>query len=638
MSHSSAPEIAAAPPIWRVSRPLLLILVTVFLNIMGLGLILPVLPFYATAYGADGTQVGFLFTAFSGMQFLASPVFGALSDRFGRRPIILLGLLGQGLAYVLMGAANSLTVLFVSRIVSGVTAGNISATQAYVADVTPWQHRTRAYGLVGAAFGAGLLFGPALGGVLTLVDTRAPAFGAAALVGLNLIVGFFMLNESLPRERRTRKPIAGQLNPFGVLVPLVGRPALRGPLIATFLLNVALTAFQANFAVFAGGRFGLGPTEVAALFVATGLANILVQVLLLPRLSAWFADTALVIAGSALNAVGDLATAFAPAPGVFWGSLPALTGGYSLSRGPLTSLVTKLVAPTEQGMVNGGIQSTISLAGVVGPIAAGILYESVGSSAPYWGSAVAVGLAAMAISFRSRPAPVLAPSRPAAPQVVVSPASIAVRNDHANGSRTLLQGTIDGDGLLPIVHLLSEAHKSGYLRLWREGWTGEVSFQNGRLVAARFGAERGPAALDAIVVLSKASFTFEQGTPESPCNLAIDARELQSHMASVAGTGGRLIAAICSPVAAPRMLEDVIGDRDPEGSVVLSRGTLRTLLSVDGTLTLGEISNRRGFVQACQDLATLLDEGLIGIEALTAGSDRALPIADPARGGTRTQP
>jgi len=222
----------------RISRQLLLILATVFLNIMGLGLILPILPFYATEYGADGAHVGLLFTAFSGMQFLASPVFGALSDRYGRRPIILFGVLGQVLAYLLMGFATSLGMLFASRIFAGLTAGNISATQAYVADITRPEDRTRAYGLVGAAFGAGLLFGPALGGGLSLIDSRAPAFGAAALLAINLLLGSLLLSESLPRDRRSAKPLVKQINPVGVLLPLIARRPLRGPLLATLLLNM----------------------------------------------------------------------------------------------------------------------------------------------------------------------------------------------------------------------------------------------------------------------------------------------------------------------------------------------------------------------------------------------------------------
>jgi MFS transporter, DHA1 family, tetracycline resistance protein len=399
---------ATHPP--RISGRLLLILVTVFLNIMGLGLILPVLPFYATAYGADATQVGLLFTAFSALQFLTSPVFGALSDRFGRRPIILFGILGQVVAYLIMGFASSLGLLFLSRVVAGATAGNISATQAYVADVTRPEERTGAYGLVGAAFGAGLLFGPALGGALSLIDIRGPAFGAAAMLALNFVFGFVMLSESLPREQRVAKPMGQQLNPVGVLIPLLRRPLLRAPLLAIFMLNLALTGFQATFAVFAAARFAIGPTLVSALFVATGLANILVQLLLVPRLSARYSDSVLVLTGAAADAAGNLGTALAPVPGVLWVSLPVMTGGYSLTRGPLTSMVSKLVAPFEQGLANGGVQATISLAGVVGPLAGGFVFSSLGAPAPYLASVLAVAIAALAIALRTRPVPAPAPA------------------------------------------------------------------------------------------------------------------------------------------------------------------------------------------------------------------------------------
>jgi DHA1 family tetracycline resistance protein-like MFS transporter len=591
----------------RISRQVMLILVTVFLNIMGLGLILPVLPFYATAYGADGAQVGLLFTAFSGFQFLASPVFGALSDRFGRRPIILFGVLGQVLAYLIMGFATSLSMLFISRIFAGATAGNISATQAYIADVTRPQDRTRAYGLVGAAFGAGLLFGPALGGALTLLDTRAPAFGAATLLALNLVFGYLMLSESLPKERRVPKPLAGQLNPLGVLVPLVRRPPLRAPLLATFLLNVALTGFQANFAVFAGARFGFGPTEVSALFVATGLANILVQLLLVPRLSARFADSVLVLTGAVADVAGNVGTAVTPVASGLWGSLPVMTGGYSLTRGPLTSLVTKLVAPYEQGMANGGVQATISLAGVVGPLGAGVAFEYLGQPAPYWMSALLVGLAALAITLRTRPAAVVAPTRYA--DVTATVPVVASQPEPLPS----LQGSLATLGLLPLLRFLSGLNKSGWLELTRDGWTGRVCLDSGRLVFASFGRERGLAALDAILlVLSDAYFSFREGLSESNHvgELEIEIDELAWRPPEVPARQRGLAAAIPAAEAVPHTVLLEHYGRDTT-ELVLRVGTLQTLLAVDGRRTVQELSDRAASIDVLVDLAILMDLSLI---------------------------
>src|SRR4029079_16716798 len=158
-----------------------------FLDIMGIGLILPVAPFYATAYGASAFEVGLLFTFFAAAQFLATPVLGGLSDRYGRRSILLVSLVGEVVGYLLMGFANSLIALYLARVVTGATAGNIGAAQAYLADITPREDRTRVFGLAGEAFGACFLFGPALGGALSLIDLRLTAFAAAGLVLLNVI-------------------------------------------------------------------------------------------------------------------------------------------------------------------------------------------------------------------------------------------------------------------------------------------------------------------------------------------------------------------------------------------------------------------------------------------------------------------
>lgn len=603
-----------AAPRPYVNGQVLLILVTVFLNIMGLGLILPVLPFYGIAYGADSTQIGLLFTAFSACQFLASPIFGALSDRLGRRPIILFGVLGQGLAYVLMGSATSIGMLFVSRIFSGLTAGNISATQAYVADVTRPEERTKAYGLVGAAFGGGLLFGPALGGVLSLIDPRAPAYGAAALLGLNFVFGYFLLRESLPGERRTPKPLREQVNPIGVLVPLIRRPVLRGPLLAIFLLNVALTGFQANFAVFAEARFGLGPTEVSALFVATGLANVLVQLLLLPRLSARFGDSALILVGAAGYAAGNLGTAFAPVQTAFWGTLPALTGGYSLTRGPITSLVTKLVAPWEQGLANGGIQATISLAGVVGPLWAGFAFERLGQPAPYWTSAVAVALAAAAVMLRTRPAPSLAQAPAAAP---IQPAALP-----ESTPAVMLQGSLENLGLVPLMRFLSTADVAGCLHLSRAGWNGQLWLEHGRLVAASFGKEHGLPALDAIMlVLTESYFTFAASGPASDgagaLQVAVD--DLAGYPARASTRQRGLAAAIPAPGVVPHVVRPAELDANGDAhELVIRLSTLRTLLTIDGERTIDELSDRRPSAELLLDLAALMDLGLVQFESRPA--------------------
>ncbi len=380
-----------------MDRRLVLILFTMFLDILGVGLIIPVAPFYATSFGAGALEVGLLFTTYSAAQFLATPVLGGLSDRYGRRSIILLSLIGEFVGYLLMGFANSLMALYIARTVTGATAGNIGAAQAYLADITPPADRTRIFGLAGAAFGAGFLFGPALGGVLSTIDLRLTAFAAAALVLLNLVFAAVMLPESLPPERRSTDPLRTQLNPVGILLRLFQRPILRLPLLAMFLLNAAFTGMQSNLAVYLNALFGFGPSQVAPLFVAVALTGIVMQGIALRKLSQRFEDSAILFGGVASASLAFCIIALATEPIMLFPAMALLAMGNAFWRAPLVSLLTKLVSEREQGMANGGSQSTAALAAVFGPLAAGSLYESVGQTAPYWTAALSVLLAGVAI-------------------------------------------------------------------------------------------------------------------------------------------------------------------------------------------------------------------------------------------------
>jgi MFS family permease len=380
-----------------MDRRLVLILFTMFLDVLGVGLIIPVAPFYATAFGAGAVEVGLMFTTYSAAQFLATPVLGGLSDRYGRRAILLVSLMGEVVGYLMMGFANSLTALYVARIVTGVTAGNIGAAQAYLADITAPQDRTRIFGLAGAAFGAGFLFGPALGGALSLIDLRLTAFAASGLVFLNVIFAAIFLPESLSLERRSNSPLRSHLNPFGIMVRLLERPILRSPLLAMFLLNGAFAGMQSNLAVFLNARFGFGPTEVAPLFVALAATGVLMQGIAIRKLSQRFADATILLGGVLTTSSAFTLIGFAVEPLVLFPAMVLLSAGNALWRAPLASLFTKLVSEREQGMANGGAQSTMALAAVVGPVVAGFAYESVAEGAPYWGGAIAVLLAGAAI-------------------------------------------------------------------------------------------------------------------------------------------------------------------------------------------------------------------------------------------------
>lgn len=390
------PEAPGSPPVQardepRFSRPLLLIILTVFLDVVGIGLIIPVAPFYATSFGADALQVGLLFTVYSAMQFLATPALGALSDRFGRRPILLISLAGEMVGFLLMGLANSLAVLYVGRIISGATAGNIGAAQAYVADITSPRERTRTFGLLGATFSFGFMFGPAMGGILSRWDIRLPAFVAAALVLVNLLGALAWLPESLPEARRHEsraRPLSGQINPVVLLLWLLRRPAMPGLLAANFLLNFAFSALHTNLAVLTKDRFAWGPGDVGNVFFAMGLMGILVQTVVVRRLSERISDISLLLIGLGVLAVAFLGIGFSTVALLLWLFLPLVSAGNALGRPPLSGLVSKLVGPAEQGLANGGSQATMALASIVGPVWGGWVYERLGQSAPYWTGAL----------------------------------------------------------------------------------------------------------------------------------------------------------------------------------------------------------------------------------------------------------
>jgi MFS transporter, DHA1 family, tetracycline resistance protein len=391
-----------------LSRPMALILFTVFLDLLGIGLIFPIGPFYATAFGASAFDVGLLFTLFSIAQFLTIPILGALSDRYGRRPVLLIGIAGEVVGYLLFGTATSLTMLYVSRVVAGASSGNIGAAQAYIADISSPRERTHSFGLLGAAVSVGFLFGPALGGFLGQYDLRLPAFAAAGLVVVNWITVFFWLPESLPADRRSSRSLLTGLNPFGVLITLFRRPLLRGPLVTTFLCNFAFSGYLTSFALFTSGRFGWGPQQVAIVLVVQSLLSIGIQTLGVQRLSATWPDTTILLLGIGLNLVGFLVIALAPDPIYLYVlSAPLQASGSALWRPSLSSLITKLVSGREQGLANGGSQASSALATIIGPMAAGLLYEQVGPASPFFAGAALFSLAALSIVVAVRLQPSL---------------------------------------------------------------------------------------------------------------------------------------------------------------------------------------------------------------------------------------
>jgi multidrug resistance protein len=389
-----------------------LILFTIFLDLLGIGLIFPIGPFFASAFGASAFDVGLLFTLFSVAQFLTIPILGALSDRYGRRPVLLIGIAGEVAGYLLFGWASSLTMLYLSRLVAGASSGNIGAAQAYIADISTPRERTRSFGLLGAAVSVGFLFGPALGGFLGQYDLRLPAFAAAALVAVNWITVLVWLPESLNVDLRSGRSLTAGLNPFGVLSTLMRRPLMRAPLVATFFCNLAFSGYLTSFALFTSAKFGWGPQQVAIVLVIQSILSILVQTVGVRYLSMFWPDTTVLVLGIGVNLLGFVVIALAPDPILLYVlSAPLQAFGSALWRPSLSSLITKLVSGREQGLANGGSQASAALATIIGPMGAGVLFERVGTSSPFVAGVALFGLAAMTIAAAERIQPGLRGAR-----------------------------------------------------------------------------------------------------------------------------------------------------------------------------------------------------------------------------------
>jgi multidrug resistance protein len=379
-------------------NPLAVIFLIAFLDLLGAGILIPVTPFLVKQYASGGLAVGLMMTAFSTAQFLASPVLGVLSDRHGRRLVLLVSLAGTAIGYFLFGWAGSFWMLLFSRILDGVTGGNISTVQAYIADVSKPEDRSKNFGLVGAAFGLGFIVGPALGGVLAKFGMTVPAFAAGGLSLLTLTATWFFLPESLPVERRRQEPLqARDLNPLRQILAAIGRKELAAILAALFLVNFAMAGLQSNFGLFALDRFAIGPGTIAGIFAAIGLTGALTQGLLIRRIGSRFNPFQLALTGCGLALSGFAAIAVSPAAWWLFPACMVISLGMGLLGPSLMGLLSGRVAPEEQGMILGVTQALGSLTRVIGPIWAGLIYDGVAQGSPYaFGSACILAAAVIA--------------------------------------------------------------------------------------------------------------------------------------------------------------------------------------------------------------------------------------------------
>ena len=372
-------------------KSLIFILITAFLNLGGIGLLAPVIKFLVERYVSDPGQIaiatGLLFTSYSFFQFLAVPTLGALSDRYGRRPIMLMSLLGSAVGYLIFGIGGALWVLFLGRIIDGVTGGNIGTIHAYIADLTEPNERTRYYGLIGAAGGLGFVAGPAIGGALAAIGgTAAPVFFAAVVSFLNVVWGYFAMPESLRPEQRMDKISLIKLNPFWQLRDVFRIPQLRWLLLATFLWMTPFAMLQSNLAVLGSDWLGSREQDIALVFTIIGLIIVIVQGGLIRPLLRMFSESRLTLAGMILFAIGFCFYALIPSTrsnGTLLAAVIVLPFGNALITPTIASLTSQAVGPREQGRVQGGSQSVQAFARVIGPTIGGYAYAEIGASSPY---------------------------------------------------------------------------------------------------------------------------------------------------------------------------------------------------------------------------------------------------------------
>lgn len=362
--------------------PLLVIFITVFIDLVGFGIVIPVLPYYAegTKFGATPTQVGLLFASYSVMQLVFSPVLGRLSDKYGRRPILLMSLLGTAIGFLVLGFATTLWMLFVGRIIDGISGGNISTAQAYIADVTTKENRAKGMGLIGAAFGLGFVFGPAIGGILSRWGINVPFLFAGGLAFANAILLYFTLPETVTADHPARVSAASGRGWRQLLVAL-REPRLAYVLAIYFLGIVAFSIMTATFSLFMMFRLGYDAFHNGWVFAFVGIISAAIQGGMIGKLVKRFGEPLLIIVGALLFSASLFAIPFvtlASGLGVLLALGAATAIGQALSAPSLSSLASKTASAGEQGGVLGVMQSVASLARAVGPsLAAVLIYSAV---------------------------------------------------------------------------------------------------------------------------------------------------------------------------------------------------------------------------------------------------------------------
>jgi DHA1 family tetracycline resistance protein-like MFS transporter len=380
-----------------VSRPLLVIFLTILVNLIGFGIIIPLLPFYAETFGASPFAIGLLFASFSVCQLIASPLLGHWSDRWGRRPILIFSLIGTVVSFVMLALAHSLALLFVARVVDGLSGGNITTARAYIGDVTTEENRARAFGMLGAAFGLGFIIGPGLGGLFARISYTAPIWAAAIITVVATVLAWLWLPETVHRVHA----VAG--SPWRALRDLGHRPALRLLFTIDFLYWGSFAVYQTTFALFGERRFGFDATHIGYLLSAFGFLGVVVQGGFVGAVVRRIGERRTLTIGLLFAAVGWGGSAMTHSLPVFIALLVPGAIGIGFCNPSLTSLVSGAAGRHEQGRVQGAAGALESLGRTIGPVWGNGALQWFGEGTAYGSAAlVLIGTAVLSTRYHAR--------------------------------------------------------------------------------------------------------------------------------------------------------------------------------------------------------------------------------------------
>ena len=382
-------------------------LMSVFLCGMGFSIISPVIPFLVKPYISNPSEqaifVTLLTSVYAVCVFFSAPGLGALSDRYGRRPILLVCLLGSAIGYLVFGIGGDLWALFAGRIIDGITGGNISTIFAYFADITPREQRTKYFGWISAVAGVGTVLGPTIGGILAKFGYSVPFYFGAIITLFNFVYGIFYMPESLDKNNRLKKITFVRVNPFTQLINVISMKSLKRLLISGFLLWIPNGAFQALFSQFTMNTFNWAPEVIGLMFSILGIQDIILQGLIMPKLLLKLSDTQIAILGMISEVLGYI---FIAASSIFSFYPFFIIGmfifgfGDSIFGPSFNGILSKSVDSSEQGRIQGGSQAIQSLARIIGPIIGGQIYVSLGHSSPAFMGVILIAIA-IAILYKN---------------------------------------------------------------------------------------------------------------------------------------------------------------------------------------------------------------------------------------------